>query len=317
MASAPAVPVSSATLPLAIEALVKRFGALTAVAGVSLEVRAGECLGLLGPSGAGKSTTIRAIVGRVIPDSGTITVFGARADSAQARAALGWVPQELAVYPRLTCKENLVAFGSYHGLSGKQLTESVAWCLEWAALQDRASDLAGKLSGGMKRRLNMAAGIIQRPRVVLMDEPTVGVDPQSRNRIFEMIEALRDSGTAIVYTTHYMEEAERLCDRIAIIDHGKIIAEGTNEELVERTFGRRSQVLARFAGETKAIEVGAARHGGRGKAETAAFTIEQPGEIAPVLDDATKAGLELEDLTLRRPNLESVFLHLTGRELRD
>ena len=123
MASAPAVPVSSATLPLAIEALVKRFGALTAVAGVSLEVRAGECLGLLGPNGAGKSTTIRAIVGRVIPDSGTITVFGARADSAQARAALGWVPQELAVYPRLTCKENLVAFGSYHGLSGKQLTE--------------------------------------------------------------------------------------------------------------------------------------------------------------------------------------------------
>jgi ABC-2 type transport system ATP-binding protein len=194
MASAPAVPVSSATLPLAIEALVKRFGALTAVAGVSLEVRAGECLGLLGPNGAGKSTVIRAIVGRVIPDSGRISVFGAAADSAQARAALGWVPQELAVYPRLTCKENLVAFGSYHGLSGRQLAESVAWCLEWAALQDRAGDLAGKLSGGMKRRLNMAAGIIQRPRVVLMDEPTVGVDPQSRNRIFEMIEALRDSG---------------------------------------------------------------------------------------------------------------------------
>src|ERR1700684_3959338 len=309
MASAPAVPVSSATLPLAIEALVKRFGALTAVAGVSLEVRAGECLGLLGPNGAGKSTTIRAIVGRVIPDSGTITVFGARADSAQARAALGWVPQELAVYPRLTCKENLVAFGSYHGLSGKQLAESVAWCLEWAALQDRAGDLAGKLSGGMKRRLNMAAGIIQRPRVVLMDEPTVGVDPQSRNRIFEMIEALRDSGTAIVYTTHYMEEAERLCDRVAIIDHGRIIALGTHQALIQESFASRSEVLARFDGPLEAIPSWAASRSGRIVDSSAAFAIDHPTEIAALLDSASSAGLQLVDVSLRRPNLESVFLH--------
>jgi ABC-2 type transport system ATP-binding protein len=317
MASAPAVPAPPATLPLAIDALVKRFGALTAVAGVSLEVRAGECLGLLGPNGAGKSTTIRAIVGRVIPDSGSITVFGARADSAQARAALGWVPQELAVYPRLTCKENLVAFGSYHGLSGKQLAESVAWCLDWAALQDRAGDLAGKLSGGMKRRLNMAAGIIQRPRVVLMDEPTVGVDPQSRNRIFEMIEALRAAGTAIVYTTHYMEEAERLCDRVAIIDHGCIIALGTNQELVHNAFASRSQVLARFAGPVDRIAAWVESHGGRMVESMAEFTIERSIEIAALLDSAAHDGLELEDVSLRRPNLESVFLHLTGRELRE
>jgi ABC-2 type transport system ATP-binding protein len=151
-----------------------------------------------------------------------------------ARSALGWVPQELALYPRLTCGENLAAFGRYHGLSGGKLAESVAWCLDWAALQDRAGDLAKNLSGGMKRRLNMAAGIIHRPRVVLMDEPTVGVDPQSRNRIFEMIEALRDEGAAIIYTTHYMEEAERLCDRVAIIDHGRIIAQGAHEELVQQ-----------------------------------------------------------------------------------
>ncbi|MGO9433562.1 MAG: ABC transporter ATP-binding protein [Terracidiphilus sp.] len=317
MASATAVPVSSATLPLAIDALVKRFGALTAVAGVSLDVRASECLGLLGPNGAGKSTVIRTIVGRVIPDSGSISVFGARADTAAARAALGWVPQELAVYPRLTCKENLVAFGSYHGLSGKQLADSVAWCLEWAALQDRSKDLAGKLSGGMKRRLNMAAGIIHRPRVVLMDEPTVGVDPQSRNRIFEMIEALRAAGTAIVYTTHYMEEAERLCDRIAIIDHGSIIALGTKEELVHNAFASRSQVLARFAGSEDRIAAWVEGHGGRMVDSTAQFTIERSIEIGSLLESAAKDGLELEDISLRRPNLESVFLHLTGRELRE
>jgi ABC-2 type transport system ATP-binding protein len=317
MGSAPAVPVPSATLPLAIDELVKRFGALTAVAGVSLEVRTGECLGLLGPNGAGKSTVIRAIVGRVIPDGGSISVFGAAADTAQARAALGWVPQELAVYPRLTCKENLVAFGSYHGLSGAKLAESVAWCIEWAALQDRAGDLAGKLSGGMKRRLNMAAGIIHRPRVVLMDEPTVGVDPQSRNRIFEMIEALRDSGTAIVYTTHYMEEAERLCDRVAIIDHGRIIALGTNQELIHNAFASRSQVLARFAGAVPQVTAWVENHGGRMVDSTAEFSIERSIEIAALLDSAASDGLELEDVSLRRPNLESVFLHLTGRELRE
>jgi ABC-2 type transport system ATP-binding protein len=314
MASATAAP---AALPLQIDALVKRFGAINAVDGVSLEVRAGECLGLLGPNGAGKSTTIRAIVGRVIPDSGRITVFGAAADSAAARAAMGWVPQELAVYPRLTCRENLVAFGSYHGLSGAGLADSVAWCLEWAALQDRAGELARKLSGGMKRRLNMAAGIIHRPRVVLMDEPTVGVDPQSRNRIFEMIEALRAAGTAVVYTTHYMEEAERLCDRIAIIDHGRIIAMGTKEELVHDAFATRSQVLARFAGSANQIAAWVASHNGRLVDATAEFTIERSTEITVLLDSAAKDGLELEDVSLRRPNLESVFLHLTGRELRE
>ena len=317
MTSAAAVLASSAALPLRIDGLAKRFGNLVAVDGVSLEVHTGECLGLLGPNGAGKSTTIRAIVGRVIPDSGSATIFGARADSTAARAELGWVPQELAVYPRLTCKENLVAFGRYHGLNSKQLADSVAWCLDWAALQDRANDLAGKLSGGMKRRLNMAAGIIHRPRVVLMDEPTVGVDPQSRIRIFEMIEALRARGTAIVYTTHYMEEAERLCDRIAIIDHGRIIALGTREELVRNAFASRSQVTARFAGPDQEIAEWVQGHGGRIVDGAAEFSIERSIEIGALLESAAKDGLDLEDVSLRRPNLESVFLHLTGRELRE
>jgi ABC-2 type transport system ATP-binding protein len=317
MASVTAAPATVSTLPLEIDSLVKNFGTVKAVAGVSLALRAGECLGLLGPNGAGKSTVIRGIVGRVIPDAGRISVFGSAAGSAEARAALGWVTQELALYPRLTCSENLLSFGRYHGLSHHKLDESVAWCLEWAALQDRAGELAKNLSGGMKRRLNMAAGIIHRPRVVLMDEPTVGVDPQSRNRIFEMIEALRAGGTAIVYTTHYMEEAERLCDRIAIIDHGRIIALGTNEELVHNAFASRSQVTARFAGTFGEIAAWVERRGGRMVDSAAQFTIENSVEIAGLLEDAAHDGLELADVSLRRPNLESVFLHLTGRELRD
>ncbi|MGB6429249.1 MAG: ABC transporter ATP-binding protein [Candidatus Acidiferrales bacterium] len=318
MVSAPASPVSSSSpLPLQVEALVKRFGQVTAVDGITLELRAGECLGLLGPNGAGKTTLIRSIVGRVIPDAGRVAVFGFPANSAAARAALGWVPQELALYPRLTCKENLESFGRYHGLAGAGLREAVAWCLDWSSLQDRAAELAKNLSGGMRRRLNMAAGIIHRPKLVLMDEPTVGVDPQSRNRIFEMIETLHSEGTAIIYTTHYMEEAERLCDRVAIVDHGRIIALGTNEELVENAFASRSQVLARFAGPSDGVAAWVELRGGRLVDSTAQFTVARPTEIAGLLDDAATAGLDVIDVSLHRPNLESVFLHLTGRELRD
>ena len=307
----------SESIPLEVDSLVKRFGQVTAVDGISLELRGGECLGLLGPNGAGKSTLIRSIVGRVIPDAGRVSVFGFPANTSEARAALGWVPQELALYPRLTCRENLAAFGRYHGLSGGKLAESVDWCLKWAALDDRAGELAKNLSGGMKRRLNMAAGIIHRPRVVLLDEPTVGVDPQSRNRIFEMIEALRNEGAAIVYTTHYMEEAERLCDRVAIIDHGRIIAQDTPEGLVHSSFASRSQVLARLDGPPSEIGAWVERHAGRLADGVAEFTIERSTLIAGLLDDAARSGLEVVDVTVRRPNLESVFLHLTGRELRD
>jgi ABC-2 type transport system ATP-binding protein len=315
--SRPAGPIPSPSPPLQIEALVKRFGQVTAVDGITLELRSGECLGLLGPNGAGKTTLIRSIVGRVIPDAGRVAVFGSSADSAAARAALGWVPQELAVYPRLTCRENLESFGRYHGMSGNRLQEAVAWCLDWSSLQEREGALAGKLSGGMRRRLNMAAGIIHRPKLVLMDEPTVGVDPQSRNRIFEMIEKLHREGTALIYTTHYMEEAERLSDRIAIVDHGRIIALGTNEELVQGAFASRSQVVARFAGPSDGVAAWVVQRGGRLVDSTAQFTVARPTEIAGLLDEAAKAGLEVIDVTLHRPNLESVFLHLTGRELRD
>jgi ABC-2 type transport system ATP-binding protein len=310
-------PVSVAARPIEVQGLVKRFGALTALDGVSLLLEEGQCLGLLGPNGAGKSTLIRAIVGRVLADAGKVKIFGADANSPAARQSLGWVTQELAIYPRLSCRENLVSFGRYQGLSGARLAQQIDWCLKWAALEDRAGDIAGTLSGGMKRRLNMAAGIIHRPHLVLMDEPTVGVDPQSRNRIFEMIEALRAEGMAVLYTTHYMEEAERLCDHIAIIDHGRIIAEGTREELVKSCFGTRTEVVARFSGDAAHIDRWVAERGGRLTLGVAQFSIERPAQVASLLEEAAAQSFGVEDVSLRRPTLESVFLQLTGRELRD
>ncbi len=317
MAAASVVASPASMLPLRIEGLVKRFGELTAVDGITLELKSGECLGLLGPNGAGKTTLIRSIVGRVIPDAGTVSIFGEQADSTGARASLGWVPQELALYWRLTCRENLESFGQFHGLRGASLKTAVEWCLDWAAISDRADEPVKNLSGGMRRRLNMAGGLIHRPKVILMDEPTVGVDPQARNRIFEMIEKLRGEGVSMIYTTHYMEEAERLCDRIAIIDHGRIIALGTKDELVRNAFASRSEVLARFAKADDAVAAWVKERGGVLENGIARFTIVHATEIAELLDAATKAGHELADISLRKPNLESVFLHLTGRELRD
>jgi ABC-2 type transport system ATP-binding protein len=315
--SSPATSTVNPAPPLCIDGLVKRFGQKTAVDGITLELRSAECLGLLGPNGAGKSTLIRSIVGRVVPDAGAVSILGARADSPARSSALGWIPQELALYPRLTCRENLESFGRYHGLRSAALEGAVSRCLGWATLHDRAGELVKNLSGGMKRRLNMAAGLIHQPKLVLMDEPTVGVDPQSRNHIFEMIEKLRAEGMSLIYTTHYMEEAERLCDRIAIIDHGKIIALGKHADLVRATFGSRSQVLARFAGADERIAAWVFERGGHARDGTAQFTVEHPAEVSALLEASAKAGLELIDVSIRKPNLESVFLHLTGRELRD
>ncbi|HYG99648.1 MAG TPA: ABC transporter ATP-binding protein [Terriglobales bacterium] len=302
---------------LQVDSLIKSFNGIRALDGVTLELRAGECLGLLGPNGAGKTTLVRSIVGRVIPDSGSITVAGNIAGSPAARATIGYVPQELAVYPLLTARENLATFGRYAGLKGKALQEATDWCLEWASLRDRANDASKNFSGGMKRRLNMAAGLIHRAPIVLLDEPTVGVDPQSRERIYEMIEHLKQGGTSIIYTSHYMEEVERLCDRVAIIDTGRIIAEGSPSELVRRTFGTRAELIVHTK-HSSAADEWCSRFGGVRTDGEIRIPIAKPVDDLPeLLRSAAAANVELHDFSLQTPNLQAVFLQLTGKDLRE
>jgi ABC-type multidrug transport system, ATPase component len=288
--------------PLQIENVTKTFASRRALDGVSLDLRDSEVLGLLGPNGAGKSTLVRTIMGRVRPDSGSVSIFGkpAPAGDTAARAEVGVVPQEIALYPNLTSRENLSVFGRYLGLSGAALTDAIERSLEWSALTDRAKEPVKTFSGGMKRRLNMAAGVLHRPRVLLLDEPTVGVDPQSRERIYQMIEALRAGGVSLIYTTHYMEEAERLCDCVAIMDNGKVIATGTKDELVRNTIGTKREVVVEFADGTHVTHL-----------------IDEAGEMQRVMREAETHGSAIRDLTMKSPTLEKVFLHLTGRGLRE
>ena len=218
--------------------LMKRFGELTAVDGVSLDIAEGEAFGLLGPNGAGKTTMIRLLVGALPPDEGTVTVGGLPDPTRpEVKKQIGVAPQELALYDVLTAEENLAFFGRLYGLRGKPLRERVGWGLEFAGLTDRRRDAVQKYSGGMKRRLNLACALVHEPKVFFLDEPTVGVDPQSRNHIFTSIEKLRESGCTLIYTTHYMEEAQRLCDRVAVIDKGKLLAVDTVENLIKQHGG--------------------------------------------------------------------------------
>ncbi|HSN68607.1 MAG TPA: ABC transporter ATP-binding protein, partial [Thermoanaerobaculia bacterium] len=281
-----------------------------------------EIFGLLGPNGAGKTTLVRAIAGRVRLDRGTITLLGApaAAGDAAARRSLGWVPQEIALYPGLTVRENLATFARYQGLDGSALADAIARALAWSGLAERAGDVTKTLSGGMKRRLNMAAGVIHAPSVILMDEPTVGVDPQSREKIYAMIEELRGRGVALLYTTHYMEEAERLCDTIAVIDHGRVIAAGTRDELVRQTVGERRDASIRAATvipeplAEKLRTRGAVAIDGR----QVRLQINDPRrEVEEIFRPFDEEGVVVEDLSLRAPTLETVFLTLTGRELRE
>lgn len=307
------------SVPLQVDGVSKLFGQRPALNAVSLRVEPGQCFGLLGPNGAGKTTLIRSIVGRVRPESGSVRIFGELAGTQGARAAIGWVPQDLALYPRLSARENLEAFGQYHGLRGKALADQIRWCLDWAGLSDRDGNVVSTLSGGMKRRLNLAIGVIHRPRLILLDEPTVGVDPQSRNRIFDMVSELRQQGVAVIYTTHYMEEAERLCDCIAIIDHAQLIAQGTRDELITRCFGQHYTVEIRLmadAAPDAAVAGWVSGGGGTVTNNTARFDVAHPADLAGLVQSAETAGLGVADVVLHRPNLESVFLHLTGRELR-
>src|SRR3954464_11985379 len=224
----------------------KRFGQVAALNGATFELRHGELLALLGPNGAGKTTLIRAITGRVRLDGGEIRLFDRVLAGSRTALELGIVPQEIALYPLLTARENLNAFGGLHGLSGKELTQQVDWALERTGLLDRASEIVKQFSGGMRRRLNIACGVLHHPRVVLLDEPTVGVDPQSRDRIYATLGELAADGVSLLLTTHHLEEAEARCARTVIIDHGRVIASGTLPELVDQTVGRYRLVTLRI-----------------------------------------------------------------------
>ncbi|HEY0143957.1 MAG TPA: ABC transporter ATP-binding protein [Thermoanaerobaculia bacterium] len=304
---------------LEVESVEKSFGARKALNGVSFTVRPGESIGLLGPNGAGKSTLVRAIAGRVAPDAGEIRIHGQRAGSSAAQPLVGYVPQDLALYPLLTARENVDAFARYQGLRGAALTATVDHALQWTNLSDRANDSCRYLSGGMKRRLNIAAGTIHRPKLLLLDEPTVGVDPQSRERIYSMIEELRMDGMTLLYTSHYMEEVERLCDRIAIIDHGQVIAAGTKDELVRDILGSGQELhITTESYMQPALRDKLSLFGASMNGTVAKIRITSASEqIADVLSIYKSEGAAVRDLNLNSPGLEQVFLALTGRELRE
>ncbi|MEO8218190.1 MAG: ABC transporter ATP-binding protein [Acidobacteriota bacterium] len=307
--------------PLVVEELRKKFGEVAALDGVSVTLRAGEILGLLGPNGAGKTTLVRAIVGRVRPDSGNISIDGSPLlpGHSALRSTLGWVPQELAIYPLLSVEDNLRTFGRYQNLEGEELGRAVDRALGWSGLADRRGHRTETLSGGMKRRLNMAVGVIHGPKIALMDEPTVGVDPQSREKIYEMIRSMNEAGTALIYTTHYMEEAERLCDRIAVLDHGRIIAEGTCDELVLATVGPGRMVAIELDEDIPPVlqELWRSR-GAVVDQRSLRLKITSPRtDLQPLFRELDEQKLTVRDFALTGPTLESVFLFLTGRELRE
>ncbi|MEX1288293.1 MAG: ABC transporter ATP-binding protein [Acidimicrobiia bacterium] len=307
---------------LACEGLVKRFDELTAVGGVSLDIAAGETYGLLGPNGAGKTTTISMICGLLERDAGTVHVAGEPIDvnTVAARAAIGYVPQEIAVYPDLTGRENLRFFGRLNGLERDELDRRVDEVLEIVGLTERAKDKAEEYSGGMQRRLNIGAGMLHHPKLLILDEPTVGVDPQSRNAILDSVEDLGGEGMAVLYTTHYMEEAERLCDRVGIIDNGTIVAEGTRRELTALV-GSVDTVVVDVTGGDGMLERLSALDGvveaTLDRDRLTVLVPEAGARLAELLAAVSAGGASVRGVQVTEPDLEAVFLHLTGKALRD
>jgi ABC-2 type transport system ATP-binding protein len=303
--------------------LVKRYGERTVVDDVSFGIGSGETYGLLGPNGAGKTTTISMVCGLLRADGGTVTVAGRLISSHDvgAKAAVGLVPQDLALYPDLTARENLLFFGRLQRMDAATLRRRVDEVLAVVGLADRADDRVETYSGGMKRRANIGAGLLHEPRLLILDEPTVGVDPQSRNAILQSIEDLGGAGLSVLYTTHYMEEAERLCDRIGIIDEGRLVAEGSRADLVARV-GQHTHVVVEgygdldaFVARVRSLPVVLEASRAPGGADV---VVEHGGRaVQPLVDAAEDVGLVLTGVDVKVPDLEAVFLTLTGKALRD
>jgi ABC-2 type transport system ATP-binding protein len=301
----------------------RTFGELVAVNDVGFTISSGETYGLLGPNGAGKTTTISMIAGLLERDAGEVLVEGRplTTTSVDAKASIGYVPQDLAIYPDLSGRENLRFFARLYGMQGDDLVRRVDEVLEIVGLADRAGDPAKEYSGGMKRRLNIGIGLLHRPHLLILDEPTVGVDPQSRNSILESVARLSAEGMAVLYTTHYMEEAERLCDRVGIIDLGELKAEGTRRELVSLV-GQRDQVMLALAGNVEAAARACsaleAVHDASPKEEHLELVVDEARKALPrILETVADAGASIRAVEVIEPNLEAVFLHLTGKALRD
>jgi ABC-2 type transport system ATP-binding protein len=301
----------------------KRYGDRVAVDGVSITVHEGEIVGLLGPNGAGKTTTLSMLSGVIAPDTGWVSIAGhdLAGSPRKARERLGLVPQSLALYPTLTAIENLLFFGRMEGLSSRDALHRATGLLEEVGLSDRSNDMVGDFSGGMKRRLNIACGMLHHPAAIMLDEPTAGVDPQSRGRIFAVVESAARSGGAILYSTHYMEEAERLCNRIVLIDHGKIVAQGTATELIALAGTEpRLEIVTK-----KALPSGWS-NGIAGVSElpsdaldefAAALELATLDHVPDVIKRAAEVGEEVVEFHVHRPNLQDAFLKLTGHALRD
>ncbi len=310
-----------AAVVLEVSELSKSYGQRQAVCGVSFSIRRGEIFGLLGPNGAGKTTTIGMIATIVSATGGTVRVNGqsTAAEMASVKKKVGLVPQQVCLYPMLTAEENLRFFGRMFGLGGAGLESRVEDMLELVGLEQRRGDNVSDFSGGMQRRLNLVCGLIHEPELLLLDEPTVGLDPQSRERIFSSIERLAAQGMAVLYTTHYMEEAERLCQRVAIMDEGRFVAEGTTQELAARVGSGQTVVVTFEEAPTAKLRSRLLEQDSR---QAGTYQFQLAGELVErllpeLIQLATEEGVPIKELVVHRPNLGEVFLHLTGKGLRD
>lgn len=310
---------------LEVHNLAKNYGDFTAVKGISFTIKDGEIFSLLGPNGAGKTTTISMLSTLYSPTSGDATIAGhsVSKEPMAVRNVIGMVPQDLALYEDLTARENLIFWGQMYGLSGKSLITRVDEVLEQIGLTDKAKDRVKTYSGGMKRRVNIGVGLLHKPKLLFMDEPTVGIDPQSRRAILDTVKDLNKQGMTVLYTTHYMEEAEELSDRVGIIDHGELIAIGTQKELTKQVGETETLVLhisenddpesliAVFKNIKDVLEANVINH------EISIITPSAKDVLDPVISKANERGVKIHSIDIREPNLEAVFLHLTGRALRD
>ena len=303
---------------LQIDELLKRYQQHTAVNGISLRIAKGEFYGLLGPNGAGKTTTITMISGILPPDSGSIHVHGQNVyqSGPAVKQHMGIVPQEIALYDDLNALDNLLFWGKLYGVSGTAAKERAAHLLNWIGLDDRKHDLVKTYSGGMKRRVNIAASLMHNPEFVLMDEPTVGIDPQSRNKIYELLADLHAQGKTILYTTHYMQEAEAMCSKIGIIDKGKIIAEGTLSEL-KQTHVQMEKIVIRYQGDRPNDIKGYACTLDE-EAQTISCVVQHTGAaLHDIVQQLQHSKADVAHIDIQHAGLESIFLQLTGRQLRD